>query len=685
MINHLRCLEFCWNLLNHWTIWHFVCSKRLEHALWQQECDDACRILPQPLSWIHHWYVDSLRSHGHHVQPKGLLCASVFLDAFFLVLCWNRSVRVKRASHTQWFRVFLCYPKDITIGGSAAGRIVMELRADVAPKTAENFRCLCTGEKGTGKSGKPLHFKGCAFHRVIPGFMCQGGDFTRGTGTGGESIYGEVFADENFTLKHSGPGILSMANAGPNTNGSQFFLCTVKTQWLDGKHVVFGSVTDGMDVVKKIEAVGCDAGSTAKPVVIADCGQMLTDYDRANYVILLFLSNLASQWPQINSGMQTARCWQTNLDVQRPQKDMRRLRSYFCSWLVHQTDSHVVRFGNVFQLNESWPHIWIYIVVAILGRDSLVFAFARGLSVSFGIPCVLVLSGFQSGLCDIVIYGSLISWCIFLMLCGVGTLLFAHALPFPAPFFWWAQDVSVRELLWEDAWLTIRSLPVIHLEVLLFPAFLLSPSHLQTPATVFQQLELPPQLAIQQLGPHMTHLPALNLNLLSDHLQFHLHRLQPVHLKLHFRSCSIASEFPIYSWASTTTRNPQSAVAPDSTHRHSQSAGASVPDQGSPSTAALTPRDTHSIAALASHDASTSRDSQFTAVPRPTPAVSHSGSRLDLPSSLRATSSPIPVTSVRQRNQIFPHFEENIRVWRINPGLKPPHSQQKPAPLILLQ
>merc|ERR1712107_876871 len=163
---------------------------------------------------------------------------------------------------------------DMTIGGAAAGRITMELRADVTPKTAENFRCLCTGEKGTGKSGKPLHFKGSKFHRVIPEFMCQGGDFTAGNGTGGESIYGSKFADENFTLRHTGPGVLSMANAGPNTNGSQFFLCTVKTGWLDGKHVVFGTVVEGLDVVKAIEKVGSQSGKTAEDVTIADCGQL---------------------------------------------------------------------------------------------------------------------------------------------------------------------------------------------------------------------------------------------------------------------------------------------------------------------------------------------------------------------------------------------------------------------------
>lgn len=139
---------------------------------------------------------------------------------------------------------------------------------------AENFRCLCTGEKGTGKSGKPLHYKGSIFHRVIPEFMLQGGDFTHSSGIGGESIYGAKFADEGFQLKHDTPGLLSMANAGPNTNGSQFFITTVVTPWLDGKHVVFGKVTSGMDVVRAVEAVGSGSGATKQVVKIEDCGQL---------------------------------------------------------------------------------------------------------------------------------------------------------------------------------------------------------------------------------------------------------------------------------------------------------------------------------------------------------------------------------------------------------------------------
>ena len=163
---------------------------------------------------------------------------------------------------------------DVSIGGQPAGRMVFELYSDVVPKTAENFRCLCTGEKGNGRSGKPLHYKGCVFHRIIPNFMIQGGDFTRGNGTGGESIYGEKFADENFNEKHTGPGVLSMANAGPNTNGSQFFITTVKTEWLNGKHVVFGKLIEGMDVLKKLESQGSQSGSTRTRCVIADCGQL---------------------------------------------------------------------------------------------------------------------------------------------------------------------------------------------------------------------------------------------------------------------------------------------------------------------------------------------------------------------------------------------------------------------------
>lgn len=212
-----------------------------------------------------------------HIPLKGLLSPSTpspmqdGLSSLFHRLPHPKNANSinSSASHVflpHHFPMSLVY-FDISADGSKLGRVTFKLYDDVVPKTAENFRALCTGEKGFG-------YANSAFHRVIPQFMLQGGDFTRGNGTGGKSIYGEKFKDENFLEKHDRPGLLSMANAGPNTNGSQFFITTVPCSWLDGKHVVFGEVTDGYDVVKQVESLGSNSGATRARVTIDASGEL---------------------------------------------------------------------------------------------------------------------------------------------------------------------------------------------------------------------------------------------------------------------------------------------------------------------------------------------------------------------------------------------------------------------------
>ncbi|KAG2387516.1 hypothetical protein C9374_001110 [Naegleria lovaniensis] len=252
---------------------------------------------------------------------------------------------------------------EITIGGKPAGRIVMELFNDIVPKTCENFRCLCTGELGMSKNfpNKKFHFKGVSFHRIIPNFMIQGGDIINGNGTGSDSMYGRQFADENFKVKHNKTGLLSMANSGKNTNGSQFFITTAKTNWLDGKHVVFGQVIEGMSVVRAIERQGTTEGTPRSRVIIADCGEIVKEdtEEAAAEVSLLETSTL-----QKAASRKSLASSSTNSTETSPKKNVDTTRALMFSGLSEKvTEKEVTELLNGYKLAESSP-VWI------LGRGS---------------------------------------------------------------------------------------------------------------------------------------------------------------------------------------------------------------------------------------------------------------------------------------------------------------------------
>ncbi|CAB4321174.1 unnamed protein product [Prunus armeniaca] len=207
------------------------------------------------------------------LQPRSLLIFLVL--AIFLIFVFSSTHKKEEEKLEEvpeiTHRVYL----DVDIDGQHLGRIVIGLYGQVVPKTVENFRALCTGEKGKGAKGKPLHYKGTPFHRIVSGFMIQGGDIVYRDGRGYESIYGGTFADENFRVKHSHAGVVSMVNSGPDSNGSQFFITTIKASWLDGEHVVFGKVIQGMDTVYAIEGgAGTYSGKPRKKVTIAESGEI---------------------------------------------------------------------------------------------------------------------------------------------------------------------------------------------------------------------------------------------------------------------------------------------------------------------------------------------------------------------------------------------------------------------------